>query len=453
MYADEELKDLAVRILQTVERKFNVEEAEVFIQDLSQLWGGTEFRMPKLFESINRVGCAIRFLKDNKMFFSCFSLASALEDIRNLSLSNFTGMPLSHFEFPVIDKNPSLDLKIFDPNIASQNEQILLDYSKQIAEITNQNKDFIIDSTILFTYERKIVLNTSYVMAFEKGTWFDLSLRVLYNSQNMVTSAESNLSTRQIPLSVNEVLDRTMNEAIQKASSSLISTTTKFLVPVIFSPQAFSDILSFGFVPLLRNRAKKDLESKEFDQSFTLVDDGTVPGLPNSTAIDDEGVPQSRTEVITRGHLVNLLNSSENIEIGEERTGNAFRVKQYELFPRNYQNYPQVYPSNLIISAGKEGIGEIIGAISEGILVNRIQGQMTADYKTGLFKVSSIDAYMIENGGIRGTLPSIAIVGNIFDILASSPIFSKDRQSVRPTLTPYSILSPYVVTDVVSIYP
>ncbi|MHA1778380.1 MAG: metallopeptidase TldD-related protein, partial [Candidatus Heimdallarchaeaceae archaeon] len=175
---------------------------------------------------------------------------------------------------------------------------------------------------------------------------------------------------------------------------------------------------------------------------------------PNTTAIDDEGVPQSRTEIIKHGNFVHALNDSQHLDFGsEEHTGNAFRVKHYELFPRSYQAYPEIYPSNLIISPGSEQIGEMMDDISEGIFLNRIQGQMTADYNTGQFKVSSIDAYLIENGSIRGSLASIAVIGNIFDILSAFPRFSRDRQSVRPTLTPYSILSPYVMTEVVSVFP
>ncbi|MCG3225268.1 MAG: hypothetical protein H7647_12435, partial [Candidatus Heimdallarchaeota archaeon] len=192
--------------------------------------------------------------------------------------------------------------------------------------------------------------------------------------------------------------------------------------------------------------------SLELSSNFNLTDDGTVPGLPNSTAFDDEGVNQAKTIVIKNGIFEQSLNSSQFLNSGEESSGNSFRVKMFEYFPRNYQAYPSIFPSNLLIGEGETSSENIIAEISDGIFINSTQGYMTADYHSGAFKVSANDAYKISNGEIIGTLDTFDIIGNIFELLSKDTLFSKDRRVVRPSNTPYCIVSPFVATDELTIF-
>ena len=84
MYTDDELKEIASKVLQKLEKLFNLSEAEVFIQSLSHMMGGIEYRTPKVFQTTNRAGCAIRFFKNNELFSACFPLATVFQDIENL---------------------------------------------------------------------------------------------------------------------------------------------------------------------------------------------------------------------------------------------------------------------------------------------------------------------------------------------------------------------------------
>ena len=448
MYSDEELKEQAVKVIQKLDRLYDFESAEVYIQSLSHMMGGTEYRTPKVFQMNNRAGCAIRFFKDGKLYFACFPLTTVLKEIENLlSIASFP-IASKKFEFPEINLSTSRIENIYDRRIASMNEEEIFKLSYSLNQADESFKEIILDGSIMLSLERKAIVNSSHTVAFEKSTWFDTNIRALYRGFDMISSSEKHLTSRQIPSSVLSIVDDLISETIQKTVRS--EELDEINIPVIFSPMAFSQIFSFSTVPLLGVNRQIAL-SKEFSPNFNLIDDGTVPGLPNSTAFDDEGVNQAKTTVIRKGAIEQKLNSSQFRE-ESNRSGNAFRVKMFEFFPRNYLAYPSVYPSNLLIGEGSTLSETLISEIKEGIFVNSTHGYMTADYHSGTFKVSANDAYKISNGEIVGTLRTFDILGNMFELLSENPVFSKDRRVVRPINTPYSLVSPYVVTENVSIF-
>lgn len=450
MYTDEELKEIATKVLQKAEKLFNLSEAEVFIQSLSHMMGGIEYRTPKVFQTTNRAGCAIRFFKNDELFSACFPLTTVFQDLENLEQITTYPIASRRFEFPEIKLSSSSVSNIYDKRIASLNEEEIYSLSYSMSEYEKTIDDIILDGSILFSLERKVIANSTQALAFEKSTWCDISLRALYRGYDMISTSEKHLTSRQIPSSISSIVEDLVSETMQR--SSLSEKITNVSVPIIFSPMAFSQIFSFSLVPLLKKPNAHKLSAMEFSSDFNLTDDGTVPGLPNSTSFDDEGISQAKTVVIKNGLLEQALNNTQFSQENEEKTGNSFRVKLFEIFPRNYQAYPDIFPSNLLVGEGKESYEDIINDISDGIFINSTQGYMTADYHSGTFKVSANDAYRVERGAVAGTLPTFDVIGNIFELLTKSPNFSKDRKVVRPINTPYSILSPYVYTEQTSIF-
>ena len=126
MYTDEELKEIATNVLQKLEQKFNFSEAEVYLQSLSHMMGGIEYRTPKVFQTTTRGGCAIRFFKDNELYFACFPLSKIYEELDKIK--EITTYPIfsRKFEFPDIEMTSSSVSKIYDKRIASLNEELSL---------------------------------------------------------------------------------------------------------------------------------------------------------------------------------------------------------------------------------------------------------------------------------------------------------------------------------------
>ncbi len=451
MYQDEEIKDLATKVLQKLEKKINLTEAEVYIQSLSHMLGGNEYRTPKVYQSINREGCAIRFYKDNKLYFACFPLQTVLSDIDNITSVTTFPIKCKKFEFPEIKMSPTEISKIYDKRIASMSEEEIYTLSYSMSNTDENMEDIILDGSIRLSLERKAIANTTHSIAFEKSTWCDIDLRALYRGYNMISSAEKHLTSRQIPSSVTSIVEDLVDDTIRR--STLSDNMSDLEVPVIFSPMAFSQIFSFTVVPKLISKNQNLVKDLSFSDDFNLVDDGTVPGLPNSTAFDDEGISQSKTFIVNNGEYISSLNNSQHSHDSSERTGNSFRVKMFEVFPRSYQAYPDVYPSNLIIGEGELSFEKYLEETKECILINSTHGYMTADSHSGTFKISAIDAYRVEKGSITGALPTFDVIGNMFEVLKDNPIFLKERKVVRPINTPYSILAPFVVTEKATIFP
>ncbi|TFG08946.1 TldD/PmbA family protein [Candidatus Heimdallarchaeota archaeon] len=451
MYQDEEIKDLASKVLQKLEQKINLEEAEVYVQSLSHMLGGNEYRTPKVYQSINREGCAVRFYKDQKLYFVCFPLRTVLSDIENIKSITTFPIKCKKFEFPEIKMSQTEVSKIYDKRIASMNEEEIYSLSYSMSNTDETMKDIILDGSIRLSLERKAIANTTHTIAFEKSTWCDIDLRALYRGYDMISSAEKHLTSRQIPSSVTSIVEDLVGETIRR--SSLSNNLIKVNLPILFSPMAISQLLSFTLIPNLIAKDQSKLASIDFSESFNLIDDGTIPGLPNSTAFDDEGISQSKTVIIDEGRFVSSLNNCQHTHNSLERTGNSFRVKMFEVFPRSYQAYPEVYPSNLLIGEGRQPFDEYLEDTKDFVLINSTHGYMTADHQTGTFKISANDAYTIEKGKIVGALPTFDVIGNMYDLLKDDVVFLKERKVVRPTNTPYSILAPFVATEKTTIFP
>ncbi|MHA1258052.1 MAG: hypothetical protein ACTSRO_00170 [Candidatus Heimdallarchaeaceae archaeon] len=211
MYTDEELKDIAVQILLKIEKNFDLEETEVFIQSLSQLTGGIEYRIPKEYQSVNRVGCALRFFKDGQLFFACFPLSTVLKEIENLEKITTFPIHTNKFSFPQISLTSSSVSKIYDKRIAALNEEEMLNLASVISETEQKIKDIILDGTIIFSLERKVIANSSQTIAFEKSTWNDIFLRVLYRGYDIISTSEKHLISRQIPQSLDSTVESLVN--------------------------------------------------------------------------------------------------------------------------------------------------------------------------------------------------------------------------------------------------
>ncbi|MHA1592081.1 MAG: hypothetical protein ACTSUP_06395, partial [Candidatus Heimdallarchaeaceae archaeon] len=149
MYTDEELKDTAVRVLQKLEKKYNFESAEVYIQSLAHMMGGTEYRTPKVFQSTHRAGCALRYFKNNELFFACFPLPTVLTEIDNLL--DITTYPISSkkFDFPEISLGSSRIENIYDRRIASMNEEEMFNLSYSLNQADESFKEIILDGSLM----------------------------------------------------------------------------------------------------------------------------------------------------------------------------------------------------------------------------------------------------------------------------------------------------------------
>jgi PmbA protein len=199
--------------------------------------------------------------------------------------------------------------------------------------------------------------------------------------------------------------------------------------PVIFEPRIARSLLGNIFEAVdgraIYRKASflaGKLGEKIADERFTLIDDGTIPGLFGSSPFDDEGVPSRRTPVIERGVLKNyLLNTYTARKLNMKTTGNA---------SRGITGNAGIGHGNFFIEKGERSQEEIIRSVKNGLFVTELIGSgvntVTGDYSRGAVGMWIRDgelAFPVSEVTIASTLQEmlngIGEIGNDLEFIGS----------------------------------
>ena len=215
-------------------------------------------------------------------------------------------------------------------------------------------------------------------------------------------------------------------------------------MPVVFSPVAATALglplceglngrqVFKGTSPLAGRSGEK-----LFDEKITLVDDGTLDGLPGSAAYDDEGVPHHRNVLVEKGVLKGFVYDLKTAAQSDAAsTGNAAR----SLFAP-----PEPAFSNVMLQAGETPLKDILSGIDRGLLVEGLIGVGQGNMISGAFSNPLALAFKVEKGEIVGRVKDLSIAGNIYDLLKQVGALSRETQWVFTSMfPPYSFSAPYV---------
>lgn len=163
-------------------------------------------------------------------------------------------------------------------------------------------------------------------------------------------------------------------------------------------------------------RAKLQLGQPLGRPILNVSDDATLPNLPGSFRIDDEGVPGMRTRLITEGVLSGRLHSRETAaEFNEPLSGNMRAV--------DVQFSPIVRMSNILIESGDTPFDEMIASVDHGYyLVGAKGGQTSGDQ----FTFGAQWGYRIVDGKLGPMVRDINMSGELFSTLESITMIGDD---------------------------
>ena len=143
----------------------------------------------------------------------------------------------------------------------------------------------------------------------------------------------------------------------------------------------------------------------------TVVDDGTLPNLRGSSAIDDEGSPTTRAVLIDKGVLKGYLHSRKTAHaMNVATTGNGRR--------ESYGHLPLPRMRNTIILPGDTPPDQIVSEVKEGIFICRMGGG-EVDVATGNFVFNCPEAYMIRDGKVAEPIRDATLIGNGPEVLST----------------------------------
>ena len=187
--------------------------------------------------------------------------------------------------------------------------------------------------------------------------------------------------------------------------------------PVIFDPEAMSDLLStFSGIFSAENTRKglSRLAGKEGEaiasDCVTLVDDPAYPGSFLQRSFDAEGSPAFRKNIIEDGKLITLLYDLKNAALaGRETTGNASKS--------NYDAPVGIRPFTLYLAAGETSEEALLNRAGNGVYINSLGGlHAGANPVSGDFSLQSA-GYLIENGKKTEHVKSFTVAGNFYELL------------------------------------
>jgi TldD protein len=144
---------------------------------------------------------------------------------------------------------------------------------------------------------------------------------------------------------------------------------------------------------------------------LNAFDDGRLPSEWGSDAIDDEGVPTQKTQVIEGGRLTSYLYDRLTGERdGVASTGNGRR--------ESFRHLPIPRMTNTYIAPGDATPEEIIAEVEKGFYAVSFAGGQV-DPATGDFVFGVSEGYLIEGGKVTRPCRGATLIGNCIEALAA----------------------------------
>ena len=220
--------------------------------------------------------------------------------------------------------------------------------------------------------------------------------------------------------------------------------------PVVFDPEAMSDLLSTYSNIFSAEAAQKGL-SKLADkegqviasEQVTLVDDPFHKDSPMPIHFDAEGHPTQTKKVIEAGRLNTLLYNLKTAAVaGKESTGNASKAK--------YSSSVTVRPFTMYLAGGGMTEEELLQKAGNGVYINALSGlHAGADPISGDFSLQSA-GFLIENGVKTKVVKSFTVAGNFYDLLRNiTAVANNTRLPMATGMTAFG--APSVLVENLSI--
>jgi TldD protein len=142
---------------------------------------------------------------------------------------------------------------------------------------------------------------------------------------------------------------------------------------------------------------------------LNAYDDGRMPGEWGSDAIDDEGSPTQKTQVIEEGRLTSFLYDHLTAERdGAGSTGNGRR--------ESFRHLPIPRMTNTYIAPGDAAPEEMIAEVERGFYAVSFAGGQV-DPATGDFVFGVSEGYLIEGGRVTRPCRGATLIGNCLEAL------------------------------------
>jgi PmbA protein len=299
-------------------------------------------------------------------------------------------------------------------------DQLVNMASELLKSATGYDKRVIaVDGGVAKSVFCSAVVNSHGIEVFDVGTAVGCSMETIARDGADVTPACFEVDTKRFypvdPVTVG-------TQAAKRAVDSLGAKKMQSGVfPVIFTQSAFRSLLyhtvinavKADFVLRERSAFKDKLGEQVASELVTVYDDGIMTNGLLTRKFDGEGVACQKTPVIQKGVLQNFLydNYSAN-KAQTTSTGNAARSGG-----ESYASIPVLEANNFVFNKGNQTPEELIGELSNGLIIYGVQGAHSSNPESGEFSVVATPVWKIENGAVTHALRDVMVTGVFFDVL------------------------------------
>ncbi len=166
---------------------------------------------------------------------------------------------------------------------------------------------------------------------------------------------------------------------------------------------------------------------------LSIVDHGLYPRGLATAPFDDEGTPQAQNRLVEKGVVQGFVCDRYWAErLGQRSTGNAVRP--------SLKAPPGVGFKNLYIVPGPDSPGQLLSGLERGLVISEVMGMHTADPVSGQFSLGAA-GHLVEGGRITRPVKSIAIAGQVVELLAAVEAVGDDLRFFGSTGSPSLLVS------------
>lgn len=384
----------------------------------------------------NITGLGLRVIKNQQQGFAYTTNITKVDEMIEQAIKN------SKLNNP--DKNISIIEKpekynkikqLYDKNLEEVDLKEAIHSCEEMSKMVSDNACEVTSGEYGVTVDRTTIANSNGVNVSESQTGCVASISVNAEDVDGNSSAYSYDISHYNDLDFEKIVEESTTLALKSTNAKPTHTRDTKVVLDYFAAVSllnpFMSALSSENTQRKRSYFQDKLNQQVSNESFSLYDDGTIPGANRSSTFDDEGSPTQKTELIKDGVLKNFIYDTYHANKEEkETTANAVRA--------SYSSVPNVGFSNL-----KLEFSDInpIEEIQEGIIVNNVMGAHTANPITGDFSVEARNAFEIENGVITTPIKKAMISGNIFKIMEEATAATKETRQIGALITPKMLVN------------
>jgi len=382
------------------------------------------------------VSTGLRIISDGKLGFSSTTHPDDVQGLVNRAVESAHFGPEMDIRFPTLNKNFGKG-EYYDKKVADLSLKDVIQTGEEMVDIVKSSfPDANLEAEISKEIHKIKIMNTEGGNVSYEKTIHQSFINVLL----MFASDRAELEDIKTTTSLTDAPKKMAELAVWRFNNCKnVAPVKTEKMTVVFTSLGFRGLFVPLFYGLNGDLAHRGLSlmsdrigESVIDPSITISDDPTVPGLPGSCPVDDEGVPVIKKHLIENGILKNYFyDIATSAKAGTTSTGNGFKKNSlYTGFSIDAQ--PSPWPSNLIINPGSISRNDMIKNIKNGIIVDDLMGAGQGNNLNGEFSMSVALGYRIKDGEIIGRVKDVMVAGNVFDILknnflcSSSEVYSED---------------------------